>query len=173
MRGLLAFCFCLLPLSAVAEEIYFRFCSDAVLRLSPQPGADRLYRLDVQDGAAWSQFGEMRLDPEGRIVSRRIDGQGETVFTPHNCEKVPGICQYAEQAPDGTTQNMVRINGQEAGDDSGTWSYTIMTDDGVTSEVTVVGTVRYAADGLAAEERWTETKGFATGCATRLSDPPR
>ncbi|MEM0922768.1 MAG: hypothetical protein AAGI13_06955 [Pseudomonadota bacterium] len=158
-----------LPRSA---PIYLKFCSNAVMRLTPLAGAARIYKLDLRSGDTWTLFGEMRLDAEGRSTARRIDGHGLTRYAPHNCEKVPGICRYTEYRPDGTEAQMLRINGQDPGETDSLWSYTILQDADGQPEIQAIGTVRYAADGLPERESWTETETYTKGCAERLQDPP-
>ena len=122
------------------------------------------YRLDVRQGVDWTFYGWLTLDAKGRFLSREIEGAGVTRYTPHNCEKVAGICEYTETAPDGSVQAKARINGREGE----RWSYTIFDDTGEAAEVRVVGTVRYGPDGFATIEEWTETSGYQRDCARRV-----
>lgn len=161
----------LATVDAVAEEpsgaVYFQYCSGAVLRMDPA-GAERHYDLSVQQGDGWNPIGHVQLDAEGRFLTRQIGDGGETTFTPHNCEKVPGICAYTETGPDGTVATKNRINGREP---DGAWSYSILEDQAGEMVLSVVGKVRYAPDGLAAEDNWTATDGYKKSCALRIEPP--
>lgn len=163
MRLIPAIVLAILSVPASADPIDFRYCSGAELRMQMLEGETRIFRLLLRQGVEWVPYGRITLDGEGRSLSNRIDGEGATIFEPHNCEKIPGICQYTETSPDGTAVGKTRINGRE-GD---VWSYSILETLDETFDVKVVGTVRYAEDGLVAEENWTETETYVKGCAIR------
>ncbi|MEM7668357.1 MAG: hypothetical protein AAF317_04295 [Pseudomonadota bacterium] len=157
----------MLAIDAAAEPVFFRYCSGAVLRMTPGTEAGH-YDLSVASGPDWSAIGHVRLDPEGRFLGRQIGAGGETRFAPHNCEKVPGLCEYTETAPDGTETQKIRINGREP---DGSWSYSILEDTTGEMDLAVVGTVFYGLDGLAETDTWTTVDGYEKSCAERI-DPP-
>ncbi|MEM1382485.1 MAG: hypothetical protein AAGG06_02460 [Pseudomonadota bacterium] len=175
-HALLAACTAFLGFSAApspaapADSFYYEFCSGAVLRMTPTEDRDRSYRLDLRNGTGWTRYGKVVLDNDGRFLARQVDGRGSTQYTPHNCEKVPGICEYTERLPDGRTLNKARINGREGE----TWTHSIFETRDGKRELLVIGTVRYHEDGLAAEETWINTgsASLAEGCAKRRPTLP-
>lgn len=156
-----------LAADAVADPLYFRYCNGVVLRMAPAADENG-YDLAVEQAGAWSGIGHIRFDPEGRTVTRRIGEGNETRFAPHNCEKVAGICEYTETAPDGTETRKLRINGREP---DGSWSYSILEDKAGEMELAVVGTVSYADDGLTQEDNRTAVEGYKKSCAIRIEAP--
>ncbi|MEM7059668.1 MAG: hypothetical protein AAF557_18950 [Pseudomonadota bacterium] len=150
--------------SAQTPAIY-EFCGGAIVRMTPVDGPERILRLDVESGEDWVKYGQIVLDTEGRRKSLEIDGRGETIFEPHNCEKTVGICQYVETDPQGISIKKARINGRDGEE----WSYSIMEDHGKGFELSVVGKVTYADDGLAQDESWTSVSSYTQdGCAKRI-----
>ena len=150
------------------DTIYYRYCAGVILRAVPEaaPGS---YALALLRGDAWKEYGRAVYDAEGRMLRQEVAGRGTVSFDPHNCEKVAGICRYTETGLDGKVTSKLRINGL-AGEE---WNYSLV-DAGEggpeTQTLTRVGTVTYAADGLAAEETWTSVTGTEDGCLKRL--PP-
>ncbi|MFK7943050.1 MAG: hypothetical protein AB8B85_09090 [Paracoccaceae bacterium] len=160
--------------AAVAEKpepqqdaIFYRYCEGTILRVIAED-APGTYALALLRQGEWKPYGRALHDPDGRMLQQEVEGRGAVIFTPHNCEKVPGICRYTETGLDGMAQKKLRINGLADAE----WNYSLLdlnNTDPDRQTLTRVGTVRYGQDGLADEETWSSITGTEDGCLVRIS----